>query len=453
MSPYQFSPGDYLTKSNRLAQMLIQSPSLNNGTAMGGMADVIRQGMAGYLMSRGQDEADQLRVDKKADELNAQNTMAQAQKAAQGWVDPDTGQRMMPGGGMGKYAQVLMSNPNTADMGHKAYLANMEMDQAAKTRADEREWREAQADKKYGRDLKLANVKAENDFSQELQKLFVKYNLDMNVAAAKPSLDAGMRPPMFGQPPIMSDAPETGGITGQMPGQAPSAMNPPTGALAVPGQAPNQPRTLAEAKAQQAAMTERAKVQAKAQAEAQVGLPQAQQDSQYLIGLLDEIAAPKMDPNGQPMRDEQGNLVPGDVHPGLPDMVGMPAYGGLTKAIPFVGGPIPGTDAANFQTRLDQIGGKQFLQAYQTLKGGGQITEVEGKKAEQALARMNTAQSEEEFIRGVLEFRDEVQRLAGIAQQRAGQTHQPQGIRMWNPATGGFEDQSPAAVGNSGGRY
>jgi hypothetical protein len=58
---------------------------------------------------------------------------------------------------------------------------------------------------------------------------------------------------------------------------------------------------------------------------------------------------------------------------------------------------MPGTDAKNFRVVLDQIKGKAFLQAFQNLKGGGQITEVEGKKATDAIARLDTAQSDDEF--------------------------------------------------------
>lgn len=69
----------------------------------------------------------------------------------------------------------------------------------------------------------------------------------------------------------------------------------------------------------------------------------------------------------------------------------------------------PGTDATDFKVVLDQIGGKAFLQAFESLKGGGQITEVEGKKATDAIARLNRAQSDGEFevalndLRGVMD--------------------------------------------------
>lgn len=65
---------------------------------------------------------------------------------------------------------------------------------------------------------------------------------------------------------------------------------------------------------------------------------------------------------------------------------------------------LPGTNATNFKVLLDQLKGSAFLQAFENLKGGGQITEVEGKKATDAIARMNTAQSDDEFKKALVEF-------------------------------------------------
>lgn len=76
---------------------------------------------------------------------------------------------------------------------------------------------------------------------------------------------------------------------------------------------------------------------------------------------------------------------------------------------------VPGTAPADFQVLLDQIGGQQFLQAFETLKGGGQITEVEGRKATEAMARMNPRQSEEAFLQGVNEFQSIVRSAKGRA--------------------------------------
>lgn len=97
-------------------------------------------------------------------------------------------------------------------------------------------------------------------------------------------------------------------------------------------------------------------------------------------------------------------------HPGLSSAVGMRVPGATS---------IPGTEAANFQTRLDQLKGQAFLQAFQSLRGGGQITEVEGKKATDAIGRLSNNQSEAAFkesmgeLRGILEAAK--QRAYGMA--------------------------------------
>jgi hypothetical protein len=67
--------------------------------------------------------------------------------------------------------------------------------------------------------------------------------------------------------------------------------------------------------------------------------------------------------------------------------------------------PLAGTDAANFMERVKQVQGKNFLTAFQQLKGAGQITEVEGAKATAALGRLGTNQSEDEFKTSVEELR------------------------------------------------
>jgi flagellar protein FlgJ len=67
-----------------------------------------------------------------------------------------------------------------------------------------------------------------------------------------------------------------------------------------------------------------------------------------------------------------------------------------------------GNEGRDALARFNQLKGKAFLQAYTTLKGGGQITEVEGQKAQDAMARMDRAQSEETFKQALTDFRDAV---------------------------------------------
>jgi len=66
-------------------------------------------------------------------------------------------------------------------------------------------------------------------------------------------------------------------------------------------------------------------------------------------------------------------------------------------------------DATAFEAYHNQIKGKAFLQAFESLKGGGQITEIEGQKAEQAIARLDLAQSEDDYKRALKDLRDIVE--------------------------------------------
>lgn len=52
---------------------------------------------------------------------------------------------------------------------------------------------------------------------------------------------------------------------------------------------------------------------------------------------------------------------------------------------------MPGSALGNLKGDLDQALGQSFMQARQALKGGGQITDFEGNKAEQAYTRMRKA--------------------------------------------------------------
>jgi hypothetical protein len=74
---------------------------------------------------------------------------------------------------------------------------------------------------------------------------------------------------------------------------------------------------------------------------------------------------------------------------------------------------------------LNQIGGKQFLEAFESLKGGGQITQIEGDKATQAIARMSRAQTEPEFRAAVKEFKDIVKIGMERAASKAGSPDSP----------------------------
>lgn len=102
-------------------------------------------------------------------------------------------------------------------------------------------------------------------------------------------------------------------------------------------------------------------------------------------------------------------------------------------------------DAHRVQGKMDQIGGQSFLQAFNSLKGAGAITEVEGQKATQAIARLNTAQNESDYREALAELKGIVSQGLDNARRRAGQggssapAAAPGAVRRFNPQTGNIE--------------
>jgi hypothetical protein len=86
---------------------------------------------------------------------------------------------------------------------------------------------------------------------------------------------------------------------------------------------------------------------------------------------------------------------------------------------------IIGTDAYDFEVQLKQAKGQVFLTAYQALKGSGNITEVEGQKAEQAIARMDASQSEGAFLDALDDLELVIRRGVETARKRAGAAEMP----------------------------
>ena len=139
--------------------------------------------------------------------------------------------------------------------------------------------------------------------------------------------------------------------------------------------------TLAEAK-------ESGKTIGEKTSTAQYNLPDVENSANYLVDTLGKL------------RD----------HPGMPWAVGA-------VQVPAIWG----SKVADFQALLKQVGGQQFLKAYDTLRGTGQITEVEGQQGKEAIARMQTAQSEKAFISAANEFIDHVKRSVELARIHANQ--------------------------------
>lgn len=101
---------------------------------------------------------------------------------------------------------------------------------------------------------------------------------------------------------------------------------------------------------------------------------------------------------------------------------------------------IPGSAGRAFQARVDQIKGQAFLSAFGELKGGGAITEVEGQKATQAIARLDTAQSAGDFRAALSDLKD----VLKSARDRA--AAKVPGTQQAAPSTGA----PPTAAGGGG---
>jgi hypothetical protein len=79
---------------------------------------------------------------------------------------------------------------------------------------------------------------------------------------------------------------------------------------------------------------------------------------------------------------------------------------------------IPGTDAYAFGKINDQMVGKTFLTAYNTLKGGGQISNVEGDKAQVAQARIDPNQKPKDYDAALNDLETQLRRDLETAQRK-----------------------------------
>lgn len=76
-------------------------------------------------------------------------------------------------------------------------------------------------------------------------------------------------------------------------------------------------------------------------------------------------------------------------------------------------------DQARGVARINQLKGGAFLTAYESLRGGGHITEVEGQKGEDAIARLNRAQTYEDFSAALRDLRGVVLGGLDVARRKA----------------------------------
>jgi hypothetical protein len=160
-------------------------------------------------------------------------------------------------------------------------------------------------------------------------------------------------------------------------------------------------QTMANAKATGEAI-------AKNDVAAKQALPKIISDAQLALNVVDQMVGK------QEVRDANGKIIQAATkpHPGFQDAVGATWKPGARF--------VPGTNAAGYQALQDQVEGTAFLSAFEALKGGGAISEVEGAKATAARLRMRLAQDEQEYIKAAREFQDVVRTGVQNAQRKAG---------------------------------
>lgn len=143
---------------------------------------------------------------------------------------------------------------------------------------------------------------------------------------------------------------------------------------------------IAKNNEQAAADTARGTAAGKAEAERQQNAPAAIAKAESAIALIDDV-----------MNDPNLASITGMVQGRLPPM---------SQA---------GTD---LNVKIEQIKGKAFLEAFESLKGGGQITEREGIAAQNAIARLQRAQSTEAYKAALADLKAVIQ--GGLDRARGG---------------------------------
>jgi hypothetical protein len=156
---------------------------------------------------------------------------------------------------------------------------------------------------------------------------------------------------------------------------------------------------------------EAAEQRGQARGQAQVDLPRVIDNANFMLKYIDELRN----------------------HPGKE--LGTGPIAGRIGAI--------GGAQADYVERIDQIKGGSFLEAFNSLRGGGQITEAEGNKATVALARLSRVKDAKSINQALDDLRSVVEAGVKRAKEKAGNIQRvntpdeaarlPRGTRFLDP--------------------
>lgn len=455
-----YGPSNYLTSNNRYAQTLQRAPNANNGTMYGGLANVLQQGLTGYYM--GEDRQD----------LEAANAAMQSE-------NPQANLNALQGNEYaGRMAQMLQAEERKRSNAREDFIWQQENTESkyAKVAREIGLKPGTQQYEEFMRGAALANTQAgQEKFSNtpiwgtDENGRPVLMQTSNRGGVKQVDLPPGVTPErgqtsrvdlgdawgildangtLIGRMP-KGVAPETKidlannrtvttppvnaqgqpGWPQAQPGQSPQPQDIPS--VTVPPASPGTPPTVPPA---QGAPTQGGQAPAQQPAPDQSAAPQQGAQVQELPPTReDTLNAESAVSKAQRGLDQLSAL---KTHPGMPGMVGWPgtSVSGWTSQVPLVGGPIRGTPEADFQARINQIEGSAFLEAFESLKGGGQITEIEGRKGTDAITRIaNTSPGEREWLQAVQDLEEVIR--AGMDRARSrGQLQSP--------------PQAPAPAGN-----
>ena len=263
------------------------------------------------------------------------------------------------------------------------------------------------------RQIQELNIKLQGKTLEEKMAILRPYNQALvgqglpaidpsEVGITAPQVGGGQAPAPAQAAPVAPGAvsgpavPGTPAVTGAVP--VPQSRGPVTAPVAPGAPQPAGARrpTMTDIEAGKTRAKEEAEVVGKDLGTVRANQPKTEEAADYLITKIDELVT----------------------HPGFGFSVGIANAGPVP--LPGAGrlaGMIPGTDTSDWNARFKEVQGRQFLQAVETMRGTGALSDTEGKAATAAVARMSTSQSEKEFKEAVNDFKGIIQR--GVDNNRA----------------------------------